>query len=104
MGNTEVSLHVLHHRANGANRLSQTVGRNAQLLAPVTEFVVLMDVDPAVVSRSGLGQVVWHDLLVVWLLRSCFRTSLIEERTDRGLLSKPVDLLHILPSTREGIM
>lgn len=100
-GNTEVSLHVLHHRANGANCLSEEVGSNAQFLAPVTELVVLVDVDPAVVSRSGLGQVVWHGLLVVV---SCYRPSLIGERTGRGLISKPFDVSHIHSIKREGIL
>lgn len=75
VGNTKVSLHVPHHRANRSNCLTQTIRRYAKLLAPVTEFVVLVDVDPAVVSRSGLGQVVWHGLL----LCSGYRPSLFEK-------------------------
>jgi hypothetical protein len=64
----QVAFHVFHHRSDGMHRLTELFGGYIELLAPITELVVLVDVDAAIVSRSGLGQVIWHGAgQLIWL-------------------------------------
>lgn len=58
MRDTKVSLYVPHHRSDRPNRLRESFGGHAQRLAPITNFVVLVDIDADVIRLSRLAQVV----------------------------------------------
>src|SRR5687767_15789106 len=57
-----MTLHVLHHRAGGLHRLLQPLARDAELFCPVTELVILINVDPLLVLLAGFPQIVSHGI------------------------------------------
>src|SRR5215510_5348918 len=59
-GPAQLSLHVLDDRAGLCYCLAQAIARHAELLAPIRELVVLIDVDARVVRTSYFLLVVRH--------------------------------------------
>src|SRR5262245_44615259 len=59
-GPAQLSLNVLDDRAGLCYCLAQAIARHAELLAPVRELVVLIDVDARIVRTSYFLLVVRH--------------------------------------------
>ncbi len=58
--NAKVTFHILNHRANRTHGGSQLIRCNAELLAPIAELVILVNVDPGIICPAGLFQVICH--------------------------------------------
>lgn len=67
---SQIAADILHHRANYLNGFLEPFRSNLKFIAPVVEFVRLIDVDAAVVLPAGFVLVVRHLLVSLMMMSS----------------------------------
>src|SRR5262245_31392772 len=66
----QLTFDIPDQRTRPGDRLAQPVARHAELPAPVSQLVVLIDVDEGVVLPPDFAWVIRHEGLLAWAARA----------------------------------